>query len=167
MPSIIDVGNVVGDLLSPVRKIVDELKFSGEEKAKAKLALYGAEIGLAGRMLEYEADMMQAKASVVLAEAKGASALQRLWRPITALSFVFLTLYNIVLQPILQWLLNWVAPNVDSLPIIEIPGWIGAAITTMLAGYVVSRGAEKITSTVVSGGGITFGKKSKRKSDSD
>ena len=161
MPSIIDVGSVVGDLLTPVRKIVDEFKFSGEEKAKAKLALYGAEIGLASRMLEYEADMLQAKASIVLAEAQGASAIQRLWRPITALCFVGLTLYNIALQPIVQWFLNWVAPDVPAMPMMEIPGWIGAAITVMIGGYVVSRGAEKITTTVVNGGGITFGKKPK------
>ena len=162
MPSPIDIAGAVGSLLKPIHSIIDELKFSGEEKAKAKLTLYGAEIGLASRMLEYEADALQAKASIVLAEAKGASALQRLWRPITALCFVFLTLYNIVFQPIVQWLLNWIAPSVPSLPIIDIPGWIGAAITTMIGGYVISRGAEKITSTVVNGGGITFGKKPKQ-----
>jgi hypothetical protein len=166
MPSIIDVGNVVGDLLGPIRKIVDEFKFSGEEKARAKLALYGAEIGLAGRMLEYEADMMQAKASVVLAEAQGDSWIQKTWRPITAMSFVFLILYNIIFQPMLQWFLNWVAPHVPSLPIIEIPGWVGASLALCLGGYVASRGAEKITATVVKGGGITFGKK-RKKSDSD
>lgn len=162
MPSIIDVGSVVGDLLTPVREIIDEFKFSGEEKARAKLALYGAEITIASRMLEYEADMVKAKASIILAEAQGASSIQRLWRPITALSFVFLTLYNIVFQPILQWLLTWIAPHVPPLPIITIPQWIGAAITIMLGGYVVSRGAEKIASTVVNGGGITFGKKPKQ-----
>jgi len=162
MPSIIDIGSAVGDLLDPVKKIIDELKFSGEEKAKAKIALYGVEIGLAGRMLEYEANMLQAKASIVLAEAQGASSIQRLWRPITALSFVGLTLYNIILQPMVQWFLSWLAPEVPAMPIIEIPGWIGAAITVMIGGYVVSRGAEKITSTVVNGGGITFGKKPKQ-----
>ena len=161
MPSIIDIGSAVGDLLDPVKKIIDELKFSGEEKAKAKIALYGVEIGLASRMLEYEASMVEAKASIILAEAKGASAIQRLWRPITALSFVALTLYNIIFQPLVQWFLNWVAPEVPSLPIVTIPTWIGAAITVMIGGYVVSRGAEKITSTVVKGGGITFGKKPK------
>lgn len=161
MPSIIDIGSAVGDLLDPVKKIIDELKFSGEEKAKAKIALYGVEIGLASRMLEYEASMVEARASIILAEAKGMSAIQRLWRPITALSFVALTLYNIIFQPLVQWFLNWVAPEVPQLPIVEIPTWIGAAITVMIGGYVVSRGAEKITSTVVKGGGITFGKKPK------
>ena len=162
MPNPLDIAGVVGELLTPVRKIIDELKFSGEEKAKAKIALYGVEIGLATKMLEYEATMLEAKASIVLAEATGQSAIQRMWRPVTALSFVFLTLYNIVFQPILQWLLNWIAPGVPSLPIIDIPTWIGAAITVMIGGYVVSRGAEKITSTVVNGGGITFGKKPKQ-----
>jgi len=159
MPSPLDIAGVVGEILKPAHSIIDELKFSGEEKAKAKLALYGAEITMASRMLEYEAGALQAKAQIVLAEAQGASAIQRLWRPITALSFVFLTLYNIVLQPIVQWFLNWLAPGVTPLPIIDIPTWVGICITTMIGGYVVSRGAEKVTSTVVTGGGITFGKK--------
>ena len=161
MPTPLDVASVVTGLLKPVHSLIDELKFSGEEKAKAKLQLYGAEIALAGRMLEYEAEVMQAKAKIITAEAEGASAIQRMWRPITALSFVFLTLYNIIFQPLLQWFLNWVAPEMDKLPIIEIPTWIGVCITTMIGGYVVSRGAEKVTSTVVTGGGITFGKKPK------
>jgi len=156
MPNPLDIGSIVGAVLKPAHKIIDELKFSGEEKAKAKLALYGAEITMASRMLEYEAEAMQAKANIVMAEAQGASALQRLWRPITALCFVFLTLYNIVFQPLMQWFLSWINPEVPALPIIDIPGWIGATITVMIGGYVASRGAEKITSTVVTGGGITF-----------
>ena len=159
MPSPLDIGALIKGILSPAHKIIDELKFSGEEKAKAKLTLYGAEIEMATRMLAYEEEAIKQKASIILAEAQGASALQRLWRPITALSFVFLTLYNIVFQPLVQWALNWAAPQVPALPIIEIPGWIGATITVMIGGYVASRGAEKITTTMVSGGGITFGKK--------
>ena len=158
MPSPLDIGEMIKGILSPAHKIIDELKFSGEEKAKAKLTLYGAEIQMATRMLAYEEEAIKQKASIIMAEAKGASALQRLWRPITALCFVFLTLYNIVLQPLVQWGLNWAAPQVPALPIIDIPGWIGAAITTMIGGYVISRGAEKITETMVNGGGIKFGK---------
>ena len=162
MPNPLDIAGVVGEILKPAHSIIDELKFSGEEKAKAKLALYGAEITMAGRMLEYEADALQAKANIVMAEAQGASTIQRIWRPVTALCFVFLTLYNIVFQPLVQWVLNWAAPNVPALPIIDIPGWIGAAITTMIGGYVVSRGAEKIIQTTLNSGGITFGKKPKK-----
>lgn len=157
----LDISGMVGEILEPAHKIIDELKFSGEEKAKAKLALYGAEITMASRMLEYETEALQAKANIVMAEAQGHSSLQRLWRPITALCFVFIAVYNIVIQPLMQWLLSWMAPHVPALPIVDIPTWVGVAITTMISGYVVSRGAEKITQTVVNGGGITFGKDKK------
>lgn len=162
MPNPLDIAGAVSGILKPVHSIIDELKFSGEEKAKSKLALYGAEITIASRMLEYEADALQAKASIVVAEAQG-KGLQAQWRPITALSFVAIILYNIMFQPILQWLLTWLAPHVSPLPIIEIPGWIGACLTVMIGGYVTGRTAEKITKDVMQGGGISFKEVFKRK----
>ena len=81
---------MVGELFRPVTKIVDDLHTSEEEKFTIKKEMAKLESDIQLRVLEYEKQMIQAKSSIINTEANGQSWLQRSWRPITMLTFLFL-----------------------------------------------------------------------------
>ena len=140
----------IGSLLEPAGKLVDSLHTSAEERGQLRAALFGAQAELAVRVLEYESRIVEAQARVITAEAQGKSWLQRSWRPVVATSFGALVVYKMAGEPFLAWLLAAMAPNVPPLPILEIPGWVGAALTVCLGGYVAGRSGEKIAATLTS-----------------
>ena len=82
--------NMVGELFRPVSKIVDDLHTSEEEKFVIKKEMAKLESDIQLRVLDYEKQMIQSKSSIISAEANGQSWLQRSWRPITMLTFLFL-----------------------------------------------------------------------------
>jgi hypothetical protein len=83
------------------------------------------------RVLEYEQRLLESRASIITAEAKGDSFLQRSWRPITMLTFLALTVGDS-----LGWLPNPLAPQAWTL------------LQLGLGGYVVGRSGEKITKAI-------------------
>jgi hypothetical protein len=72
---------------------------------------------------------------VVKAEAQGESFLQRNWRPITALTLVWL---------LVSYFYGWTAPNLTP----QIIDWLFRIIETCLGGYTIGRSGEKIARTV-------------------
>jgi len=79
---------------------------------------------------------LKAAESIIVAEAKGGW-LQRNWRPITMLTFVFILFNNYVLVPYAR------AFGMD-VPILDIPPGMWSLLTIGIGGYVVSRGVEKV-----------------------
>lgn len=123
----------IGGIFKPVADLVDELHFSGEEKAAARGKIVAAQSALTFRMLEYEAKLMEHQASVIKAEAGGQSWLQRSWRPITMLTFLGLVVC-------------------DSFGLLEFrladQAW--TLLQIGLGGYVIGRSAEKVAPAVAS-----------------
>jgi len=115
-------------LLNPVTKLVDDLHTSEEERLQIKSGLFQIQATLAARMMEYEARLVEAKAKVITAEANGQSWMQRNWRPITMLTFLFL-----VVADTFGWTAFRLAPEAWTL------------LQIGLGGYVIGRSAEKIT----------------------
>jgi hypothetical protein len=144
--------NLVAKLFKPAADLVDDLHTSAEEKAEVRLRIYEAQAGVLAQVMDYESNLIKAQASVITAEATGHSWMQRNWRPLLMLTFGFTVVYNIAIQPLMQWCLLAMAPEVPAMPILDIPGWIGAAITTGIGGYVVGRSGEKIAQTLTNGG---------------
>lgn len=133
--------SVLTGFVEPVRKIIDDLHTSAEEKGELVNALTKLENELAVKVLEYEAKVLEAQASIIKAEAQGASWMQRNWRPITMLTFLAL-----VVGDSFGWLANPLAPQAWTL------------IQIGLGGYTVGRTAEKVLPNMMD----KFGSKSKK-----
>lgn len=111
--------------------LVDKFFTSDEERASAKLKLLEME-------QNGELQQLATSANVVTAEAESEHFLTANWRPITMLVFVAIIGNNYLLYPYLS--LFWSAA-----PALEIPPDMWGLLKLGLGGYVVSRGAEKVT----------------------
>lgn len=124
--------DMIATIFKPAAKLVDDLVTTEEERLQIKQVLFDTQTKFAIEAMAHERKMLEAQASVIKAEAQGASAIQRLWRPITMLTFLFL-----VVVDAFGWLPNRLAPEAWTL------------LQIGLGGYVVGRSAEKIAPRVV------------------
>jgi predicted MFS family arabinose efflux permease len=118
-------------LLPAITSIID--KVIPDPKAKAEAQLKLLELAQSGALKELDASMQ-----VVVAEAKSEHVLTATWRPITMLTFVLIIANNYIVYPYIS--LFWV-----DAPLLEIPNQMWALLNIGIGGYVVSRGAEKVT----------------------
>ncbi|ULQ45886.1 holin family protein [Flagellatimonas centrodinii] len=123
--------NLLGQIVAPVTKLVDELHTSEDEKLKARAALVEIQLRAGEQLLAYEGKLMDAKAGIIRAEAQGQSWLQRSWRPITMLTF-----------------LGLVVADAMGLLAFRLAGEAWSLLQIGLGGYVVGRSAEKIAPTI-------------------
>lgn len=124
--------DTIAGLFKPAVKLIDDLHLSGEEKLTANRAMFRLESDLTAKVLDYEIRLTEAKSSIIKAEASGQSWLQRMWRPITMLTFLGLVVC-------------------DSFGLLEFrlaeQAW--TLLQIGLGGYVVGRSAEKIAPRIV------------------
>lgn len=122
--------SLIGSLFAPAAKLVDELHTSDEERIDAKTRMLEAQTEVTFKILDYEAQLMQMKSNIVLAEAQGQSWIQRSWRPITMLTFLVLVLCD----------------SFGLLPF-RLADQAWTLLQVGLSGYVAGRSGEKIMST--------------------
>ena len=94
------------------------------------------------QILSNDSELLKATSQVITAEAQGESALQRNWRPITMLVFVFIIANNYVIAPYAMALIGWTIPTLD------IPQGMWGLLQLGIGGYIASRGAEKVATTM-------------------
>ena len=84
----------IKETIKPVADLIDNVHTSEEERQtlRNELAKIEAEVGL--KLLDYEKQLMEARASVINSEAQGQSWLQRNWRPIAMVVFLLLVVFN-------------------------------------------------------------------------
>ncbi len=118
------VANGVGDALIKVRQAITG-DLAPEEKFKAILA---------------ELDAMEktvaTQASIIVAEAQGASWLQRNWRPGLMTLFGVIIFNNYILNP-------WISAMFDVEVMMEIPEQMWGLLKLGIGGYIIGRSAEK------------------------
>jgi hypothetical protein len=124
--------DVISGLFKPVADLVDNIHTSTEEKMVLRNGLEQMKNIISTKVLELEGKILDAKASIIVAEAKGESWIQRNWRPITMLTF--LTLICLDSFGVLAFRLSEEA-------------WVVLKIG--LGGYVVGRSVEKVLPAVV------------------
>lgn len=90
-------------------------------------------------VISADSQALAEQAGIVEAEAKGESWLQRNWRPLTMMTFVFIVANNYIIAPYAQAIFD----RSVSLPT---PPDLWALIKIGLGGYVVGRSAEKCVS---------------------
>lgn len=125
------IGKVITDGLGVIGGLIDDLHTSDEEKLTIKQNLLTIQVGLFEQALDYEQKNLQARATIIEAEAKSEHGITAMWRPI-----VMLGLFALVVLDSFGWLAN---------PLSE-QAWLLLQIG--LGGYVVGRSAEKVTSTI-------------------
>ena len=131
----IPIKAIIEGALKPVSDIIDSLHTSREEKdaAKVQLALAQGQLG---------AEFNKAQASVIIAEATGQSWIQRNWRPVTMLTFVFIIAWNFVLGPIGTWLGGLF--DGPAFPVLDLPAGLWYTIDLGIGGYMALRTVEKV-----------------------
>ena len=135
---------LVAALFDPLVKCIDDLTLSKEEKANIKLSALTAQVGMSEKVLDYESRLIEAQASVITAEAKGESWLQRSWRPIIMLGIGLIIFNNYVLNPYLKAIFDWAV-------FLELPEDLWTLMKIGLGGYIVGRSGEKIAASVADG----------------
>ena len=127
IPIIGTVGKLIFDIID--RTIEDP-------KQKAELQRQATE------MLHEEGQTrLQGQISIILAEAQGASWLQRNWRPILMLTVVAIIANNYIVAPYL---------GLFGLPalVLDLPGELYTLMTIGVGGYIAGRSGEKIAKTL-------------------
>jgi len=126
------VSELVSKIIGPLFGLIDDMHTSEEERMKARESLLRAQSELTGKLLEYEAKLTDARASIIKAEAKGESWLQRNWRPLLMLTATIIIANNYIVVPL------------TGTPPMELPDTLWTLLQYGVTGYIVARSAEKI-----------------------
>ena len=134
---------ILGDLITNVVQAGSNLiksyfppDLSPEQKAKLEQGLQDYQLKMTQEMNKYSETLTKTQGAIIEAEAKGDSWLQRSWRPITMLVFVFIIANNYILFPYIS-LFGGTATALD------IPPDMWDLLKLGLSGYVVGRSIEK------------------------
>lgn len=118
-------------LFEPVTNLVDEVFTSQEEKNDFKKKMAELEAQQAGKVLEYQKQILSERASIIQGEVSG-NWLQRSWRPLLMLSFGFIIIYQYFIAPIF------------GIAEIELPDRFWSLLEIGIGGYLVGRSVEKV-----------------------
>lgn len=129
---------VIGSIVEKVLGVVDQAVEDKDAANKLKAELQAQLMTLDYSVLEKE---IESQANIIVAEAKGDSWLQRSWRPITMLVFVFVIFNNYILFP-------YASLFGAGVPMLTLPPDMWALLKIGLGGYVVGRSGEKIFKTI-------------------
>lgn len=121
---------MIGTVINGIFSVLDKVLPNPSEAAAAKLKVL--ELQQTGELKQLET-----AASVVISEAQGEGWLQKNWRPITMLTFVFIVANNYIIYPYLS--LFW-----DKAPILPLPDHLWKLLELGITGYILGRSGEKI-----------------------
>jgi len=125
----------IANLFTKGLDIVDKFVLDKDKANELKVALQSQMLQIAHNEL---AQLLQGQTQIILAEAKGDSWLQRNWRPILMMTIILIIFNNYVAAPYIMLFCPGKALA------LELPGWMGALLTTGVGGYIGARTIEKI-----------------------
>ncbi|MDX8383555.1 MAG: 3TM-type holin [Ghiorsea sp.] len=129
--------SIISDVFKPAAALISEAIEDKDKANELRSQMYRIEAELSSKALDYERDLMQAQASIISAEAKGESWLQRNWRPMMMMWFAgLLGMY-------------WFGMTPDNMSQ-ETLNKLFDLIQIGIGGYIVGRSAEKIVPSVAS-----------------
>ena len=117
-----------GGLVKEVGNVIDKLFTSEEERLKAKNEIFKV-------LQEQQLELQKLQTEIIVTEANG-NWLQRSWRPILMLAFVFIVIY-----------VKFIAP-LFSLPIPPLENEFWNLLQLGIGGYVVGRSVEKVAGNI-------------------
>lgn len=129
-------------LIGPIAKlftkgldVVDKFVEDKDKRNELKAALESRFMELATQEL---VTIIETQKEVLVAEIKGDNWLQRNWRPLLMLTIIVIIFNNYVAAPYIMLFFPGKALMLD------LPGWMGALLTTGVGGYISARTIEKI-----------------------
>jgi len=122
---------IIGPVINTIGGIIDQ---SVEDKDQANQL----KANITTQLLSNKNKELEAAKSIIVAEAKGESWLQRNWRPVLMLSIVAIVVNNYLLFPYMQIF------NPDVAIRLDLPAELFNLMTVGVGGYVVGRSGEKI-----------------------
>jgi hypothetical protein len=122
----------VSDIFKPVSDLISEAIEDKDKANEIRFKMFELQMKAASQATEYQKQLLDAQSSIVLAEAKGQSWMQRNWRPITMLTFLVL-----------------VCADSFGLLAFRLSNEAWTLLQIGLGGYVVGRSAEKVLPKVV------------------
>ena len=125
------------NLLAALSGLIPSIGESIKKFVKDKDLAAQLENDIQSKLINFQSDVVQAKANVIIAEAQGKSAIQRSWRPITMMSFVLIIVNNYIFVPYA------VSFGLD-VPMLDIPPGMWSLLTVGVGGYIGGRTYEKI-----------------------
>ena len=131
----ISINNPLGSVIDLIKDGLDRFIPDKTAAAQAKATLDQLKETDEAKARDSDLQVQLAGLGVVTAEAKGESWLQRNWRPITALTFVWL---------VVSYFYGFVAQNLNPATIME----LFALVKICLGGYTVGRTGEKIAKVI-------------------
>jgi len=134
---------VVDALLGLGQKLLDIINTKVKDDAVRKQLSLELQKTYFTEIAKIQSDLLKSRRDIIVSEATGHSWLQRNWRPITMLTFVFIIANNYILVPYGQALGLHI-------PILNLPDQVWELIKYGLTGYIGARSIEKIYSTHVS-----------------
>jgi hypothetical protein len=129
------IGNVVNAGVSIIKSYFPP-DLTPEQKAKLEAGLQQYQLEMNNELNEYSKTIIQEQSKIVQSEANGESWMQRNWRPVTMLTFVFIIANNYILYPYIS-LFGWEAVE------LVIPPDMWDLLKLGLSGYIVGRSVEK------------------------
>ncbi len=122
----------IGGIFKPAADLIDNVHTSTEEKLSMQNALEKIRNEMTSKVLDLDAQLLASKTAIITSEANGQGILQRNWRPVTMLTFLFLVVC-------------------DSFGVLAFrladEAW--TLLQLGLGGYVIGRSAEKITKPII------------------
>ena len=125
---------LIEGIMGPIAKIIGK---AVPDKDLAVQLTAQIQMGLLALSMEE----IKGATKIIVAEAQGASWMQRNWRPVTMLTFVFIIANNYIIVPYA------VAFGLE-VPMLEIPAGMWGLLTVGIGGYVAGRSMEKIKGVV-------------------
>lgn len=132
------IGAIIANILTG--GLVDKIVTGLDNWQKNKLSRDQIAKELEVLLSDHAAEIAKTQASIVTAEIQGESWLQRNWRPITALLFVFVVFWFAWLQPASVAWLGWQPLRTGDTLLIEVLG----IVKICLGGYIGGRTIEKV-----------------------
>ena len=80
----------ITDLFTPATELIDDLHYSGEEKAELKNVLAGIQAKTNAKFIDLELAVLNARKEMSIAESKSDHAIVYSWRPIVSLVLISL-----------------------------------------------------------------------------
>jgi hypothetical protein len=125
----------LGGLVKPVFGLIDNLTGGNDiEKQKLSNAVTELQSKMGLKLIELESQLIEARSSIIRAEAEGKSVLQRIWRPVIMLTFAGVIVYTVVAPA-------FGAPPVD---MSGVPEKMWNLLIIGIGGYIGGRTLEKI-----------------------
>lgn len=123
--------SLVGSIFKPAADLIDNLHTSDEERLQVKQKMFELQVNAFEQAEKYETALLDAKKTIITAEAQSGSWIASNWRPVTMLTFLCL-----VVMDSFGWLASPLADEAWTL------------LQIGLGGYVVGRSAEKVTNVI-------------------